>query len=171
MTRRESIIVTGVAEVDAILKQAPLTLQKQLLRRASRTIAQKVRKDAVSLVPQDTGLLARSLKVRAVAKGRGVTVRQQRGTVGASVRTIEGLFRGDTFYGGFLEYGTKARYTKSGAFRGIIRRAFAFLRPALYRNENYAKREFAGAVKEAQRDLERLAMRRLSKQAAQSGEP
>ena len=53
--------------------------------------------------------------------------------MGHGVYVGEGLFKGDQFYAGFLEFGTKPRQTKSGANRGRIdEQKWAFLRPALF---------------------------------------
>jgi len=61
----------------------------------------------------------------------------------------DGFFVGDQFYGGFMEFGTKVRTTRSGAGRGaIVPRKFEFLRPAIYDNQTQIRKLFVDAVKQ-----------------------
>jgi HK97 gp10 family phage protein len=159
--RQASAFVIGVAEVDAILKEFPNQVRKSLASTAFRTIGKKILQDAKQQAPKKTGQLERSLKVRALQGAR----RRKAGKVGASIVTGERLFAGETFYGGFLEFGTKPRHTaKPQRFVGQIRPdAFSFLRPALYRNEAYAKAQFATAVREAIQARSRRMLKKASK--------
>lgn len=105
-------------ELDAQLTALPKSLANKGARKATRAAAKVVLEDAKRLVPIDTGELERSLKVRARKRSR-----RNKGTVGHAVVTGEDLFRGDQFYGGFVELGTQHR------------EADPYLRPALWGNQ------------------------------------
>lgn len=67
--------------------------------------------------------------------------------VATNVETAEGLFAGETFYGGMIEFGTTERFNKQGAYRGAIaKNAFSFLRPALYDSPARKRRIFITEV-------------------------
>lgn len=148
---KPAVFILGLPEVDRALKEFPDKVRKSIARTAFRTIAKKIKEDAVAAAPRKTGALAASLKVFAVARKRGRGARAARGIVGASIRTKEGFFKGDEFYGGFIELGTKERtQKKTGKKVGqILASVWSFIRPALYRNEAYAKAHFADAVRQA----------------------
>lgn len=113
------------------------------MRKATRAAAKHVLELARQFVPVDEGDLEASLTVRAM-KGR-----RRRGTVGASVLTREGMFRGDEFYGGFVEFGTRERFHRSGKSTGAVPAGtFDYLRRALYEGEQKAKQEFITSLRE-----------------------
>ncbi len=134
------IVLTGFRRVDDRLKALPEKLLKQALRSATRDIAKLTLRMARDEAPHDTGELERSLTVKALKRSR-----RWKWFVGSSVQTREGMFTGDQFYGGFLEYGTNRRRTKSGANRGIGPER-AYLRPALYRFPDRKRRLFQVAL-------------------------
>ena len=117
MTR--AVVITGDKEIDKSLSQFEAKIQRKTLRKASKTAANLILRDAKTLVPHETGLLEASLKVRPVRKSRT--------RIGHSVTTREGLFQGNEFYGGFVELGTENM------------EADPYLRPALYTNQEAAK--------------------------------
>jgi len=105
-----------------------------------RAAAAPIVREAKQRVPVDTGKLKRSIGRRfKFYRGTGTDVvvigpRQRRGdekvrstgllsTKTTIIKAIEG------YHGHLVEYGTVARYTKSGAFRGIGP-AQPFMRPA-----------------------------------------
>lgn len=147
-----TVSVTGVAELDRKFARMPESLQKKALRPACRLVAKLVRQIALSLVPRRTGALARSLVVRAAKRSR-----RFKHQVAVSVRTKDGFFHGDEFYGGMIEFGTGPRSTRSGANRGSIRE-FKFLREGLYSFPDRKRRIFQKAVRDwmrTQTDKER----------------
>lgn len=72
---------------------------RKLSRQALRAGAKVVLAQAKANAPKRTGLLRRSLKVRAGKARKGFT--QFR------VQTAAGSFKGETFYGAFVEFGHK----------------------------------------------------------------
>lgn len=122
---------TGIKELDDKFATLNESLQKKALRKATRAVAKMVLAEAKAEVRHDTGLLERSLKVKAKKRSRKYPQ-----TVGLTVGFEDDLFKGDTFYAGFLEFGTEPRQTKktkTPANRGRIEEGkFDFLRAALW---------------------------------------
>lgn len=136
------VIVTGDKELDRLLASLTPKLQKKLSRQATRKSAKDiVLPEAKARVPEDTGDLADSLVVRAVKRSRG--------KIGHMVTTKDGFYKGDQFYGAFIEFGTKERKHKSGKPVGQIRpHEFSYLRPAIYDNEERIKDMYVKDVRE-----------------------
>ena len=133
--------VKSAPEVETFLRGFTKKLRNKGIRKATRKGAKfllvKMKKDA----PHLTGALEKSLAVRTAVRKRNK--RMRKGDIGHSVTTKDnGLFVGDQFYGGFLEYGTKNRETKSGANRGAILGNFAFMRPAFWDNRRAVAKMF-----------------------------
>lgn len=142
------ITLTGDDQLDAYLEQLPAKVAKDGMRVATRQVAKFVREIAIGLAPEDTGALIASLKVRAAHRRRS-----KPWLVSTSVRTGGGLFRGETFYGGFLELGTVERKTKSGKSTGRIDRSrWAYLVPALYAYMETKRNMFASQLAQWVRD-------------------
>lgn len=95
------------------------------LRRAAKKV---ILPEAKAMVPVDTGQLEGSLKVKALARSRRV--------FGVAVVAGEGFFKGEEFYGGFVEFGTKHM------------EADPFLRPAGYANREKVLRLVVQDVKD-----------------------
>jgi hypothetical protein len=144
MTRQAYL--TGDKEVDETLRVIPIQLARDGLRFATRAAAKVVLVEARKRVPAgkssrsfmyggkpSTGRLKRSLTVRVAteaARGRKLP----KGTIGHAVVTRDGnLFKGETYYGGFLELG----WTKGGR-----KHQYSYLRPALYASKAAVRREF-----------------------------
>ena len=139
-------VVTGVEEVDFALRDFDDKAKKALLRAATRTIAKRIQRDAISLAPELTGAMKRAIRVASLGRTR----RGNRRKVGASVTVGKKLFVGDEFYAGFLEYGTKERQQRDGHRTGRIGQGlFDCLRRALWGNRSYAVSSFADAVRQA----------------------
>lgn len=164
--------LTGDKKLDRTLKEMEPKLAKKGIRKATRAAAKVVLADAKRRAPRgDTGKLERSLGVRTAKGGRGKRLR--RGTIGHAVVTREGLFSGEAFYGGFLEFGTKNRRTKRGRIGGtgaisqdamnrgrIAQGEFSFIRPALYGNERLIRWMFKRTLAKAINDIAREANRK-----------
>ena len=124
-------LIADINELDRMLEQLPKKLRNKGARKATREAAKIVLEDARRLVPVDTGQLESSLKVRARKRSR-----RNKGTVGHSVTTSEGLFKGEEFYGGFIELGTSK-------FEGD-----PFLRPAIWGNQQRIRMKFVQILRD-----------------------
>lgn len=136
------VIVTGDKVLDRVLKGMPAVIQKKFSRQATRKGAKDIvlpaAKDRVGF---DTGDLEESLVVRAIPRSRS--------RVGHQVQTRDGFYQGDEHYGAQLEFGTKERKHKSGKKVGSIKpHTHAFLRPAVYDNEEKLRELYISDVKE-----------------------
>jgi HK97 gp10 family phage protein len=137
------VIITGDKALDALLKGLPAKVQKKLSRQATRKAAKEiVLPDAKARVPVNTGDLEESLTVKAM--------RRSRTRFGHEVRTKDVFYQGDQFYGAFIEFGTKERRHKSGKSVGRIdpAKGFAYLRPAIYDNEDRIEQLYVTAMRE-----------------------
>jgi HK97 gp10 family phage protein len=77
--------------------------EKQVQRAATRAVAQATR-EAKKGKQRYPGQLRDSLRLRAM--------KSKKGRIGMMVQTREGDYRGDTFYGAFIEYGTNKMAAK-----------------------------------------------------------
>lgn len=147
--RSGDVYITGDKQLDKKLRTLGTTLARKYLRKATREVAKHVLADARSMVRVKTGKLKRSLKVRALPR-RG----RKQDEIGHTITTGSGLFEGETFYGGFLEFGwapmrgRRNTFTEQKAARRRARYQRAKLRgrrgnlesdviPDLDRNEGY----------------------------------
>ncbi len=118
-------VLTGVEELDAalgeIVSEEGNKSINAVMRKACREAVKEIVKPAVmARVPWETGQLESKITVRAAKRGRG--------KIGFWVGFPDPLFQGDTFYGGFIEFGFNHRL-------GVRVEADSFLRQALYPNE------------------------------------
>jgi HK97 gp10 family phage protein len=163
-----AVFVDGLDEVNKALEQYPKKLEKGGIRKGTRAGAKIVHADLLRRAPHDSGDLRASFKVRTMVKRKGRSIKRRSHQIGHAVANKEGhLFKGDQFYGAFLELGTGDRFIKgrpelaafkksapekfdlSGgkrtytrrAYRGfIVARAFKFIRPALFENKDAVRR-------------------------------
>lgn len=126
-----AVFVTGVKQVDRRLRALPKTIRRKVLNKAVRAGLKPVHDEARALCPEDTGDLGTSIKVRAWPKRR-------RNQVAMEVITGEGTFRGETFYGGMVEYGHFAGHRRLGNTRAWVE-ARPFMRPAYDRKRAEAR--------------------------------
>ena len=91
--------IEGAAKVRKQLESLGPRVAKNVLRQAIRPAAKLIQGTAKSLVDVDKGNLKKSIKVRSLKRSRT--------RVGMTIATSasDNLFKGKTFYGGFLEYG------------------------------------------------------------------
>lgn len=129
------LTISGVAELDKVFKQMPLKMQKNVVRQSTREVAKDVLQLAKDRAPADTGQLEESLTVR-TAK---VKNKRRRGIEGHAVQTRDGMFQGETFYGGFIELGWK--HYRAGHIP-----ADSFLRYALYTDKPRRRQMFASEM-------------------------
>ena len=111
-----SIRVTLQSEgFDAALRKLELldrAVARPILVRALRKAAEPVLATAKAYAPKDTGQLEGSLRIKSArAKGGGVAVR---------VTTEAGDYKGDEFYGAFVEYGYRKGSRRLGDKRRVV---------------------------------------------------
>lgn len=97
------VSLAGDVETVNLLKELPQKLVKGALRKALRAGANVVLRGAKFRAPRKSGLLVKSMKVRAFKRTR-------KNVVGFTVGTSAGDYKGSDFYGAFQEYG----WTPSG---------------------------------------------------------
>lgn len=113
MDRRRYILITGDKQLDAALQKmakeghasAIGKLTRQGTRKAAKVVLPRARRE-IRREAWDTGDWEQSVKVRAKKRSRK--------SMGHLI--LSGLFQGETFYGGFQEWGWKPRnrYATSG---------------------------------------------------------
>lgn len=96
-----TVKITGVKELDKAFESFEPKLQKKIGRKAARAAAKPVLESARSHVPIDFGTLHDSLKIKALKRSR-----KNKHIAGVRVLTGEESFKGETFYGAFIEFGT-----------------------------------------------------------------
>jgi hypothetical protein len=116
--------VSGDAEIDEalgkLLEDSGTKGINAAMRKATRAAVKEiVLPEVKSLIPYQFGLLESRLVVRAVTRSRS--------KVGYFVGFPDPLFKGETFYGGFIEFGWNHRL-------GVKVEADSYLRRALYPN-------------------------------------
>jgi len=106
------VSLAGDVETLELLRTLPAKLVKGALRKSLRESAKTVLRGAKFRAPRKSGLLIKTLKVRAFKRTR-------KAVVGFTVGTAAGDYKGQTFYGGFQEYGWRptGRHRQSGAIR------------------------------------------------------
>ena len=108
-----TMTVFGDREVAAKFKTLPKRVQGKVLRQSLRPAAKIVNEEAKQQVPVDTGALRKSLKLRAGKK-------RKRGVVAIVVQTGAGFFQGETYYGGFVQFGHRIGSRKLGDARKMV---------------------------------------------------
>lgn len=130
------IIVTGDAEINRKLAALAGPTAKAAIRKASRAALRPVAAAAKANAPRRTGLLSRSIKIRAMPRSR-----QRFGSMVTSSGSGR-QFGGKTFYGAPQEYGWQAgrrvRNVDLGAAKGARRNAS--LRAEATRRNNSRRR-------------------------------
>lgn len=127
-----SFSIEGLPEVTAKLKAFEPKLARKYLSQATRAAAKMVLGAAKQAVPVLSGALQKSLRVRAK-----VRTKKNKADIGHAVTTGKGWFKGDTYYGGFIEFGTKH----------IAERRF--MRDAAAKTEPAAREEFKRKIQAA----------------------
>lgn len=139
-----SIEIEGMKALDSALSEFPKKFANKAVKKAIKAGMGLVLRDAKRLTPVDSGLLARSLKIR-VAKGRKGK-RLPRGVIGFQVESVK-TKRTDAYYAGFVFLGAKNR-------DGTRRPGTRTLRRALYNNAAAVRAVVIGELKS---DLPRVA--------------
>lgn len=150
---RGSIKLFGGKELEAALKGLDEKIAKSIARKAVKAGAEPILHAARSMVDIDTGKLLESIVIKTgTRKGKSIF---------ATVGTKAGDYKGQTFYGSFLEYGHYAGSRRIGNARTWVP-ARPFLRPAfdqnVHKSTNIIQNTLANEIaKEAVRAAKRAA--------------
>jgi hypothetical protein len=123
--KKFKIAMTGDRALDAKLKsiaadQGSRSINKEMRGATREAVKDIVKPLVLSQVPLDTGFLESQFTVKSIARSRS--------KLGSAIGFRDDLFRGDTFYAGFHEYGF---HTRDG---GVVY-GDSFLRRPLYDSE------------------------------------
>ena len=132
------IRVTGVREIDQVLKGLPLKVEHKILQSAYTEAVKPTINAAYFAAPLLTGKTAESIGVVKTPIKRANAV----GEITAGPRR-KGKYRGRLAH--LFEYGTKRRETKAGANRGSIRKQ-PFMEPAWEKTKNKVIDSIAGNI-------------------------
>lgn len=127
-----SIVLTGDKALNRKLQRLAGPVAKKIVRQAARIAVKPVLSAARNTVPVRSGKLRRAIKIRALPRSRT--------RVGVRVTLGDQEFTGETFYGGFQEWGWKTgkRNSTTAARRQIPGRHF-LLRAAESQRETALK--------------------------------
>ena len=109
MAIKATLRLEGGKALERKLKTLPTRVRNKVVRTALRDGAKIVQAETKSLAPVQTGLLKKSLKVRAM--------KRKKGRIGINVQMGAGDYKGETFYGAFVEYGHKLGKRTNGIKR------------------------------------------------------
>lgn len=121
----QSVVLTGSDELNRKLARLKSKDAKKAIRKASRAALRPVLEAVKAKAPKRSGKLRRSLKIRALPRSRSRV--GARVTTGGKARQ----FAGETFYGGFQEYGWKSGNRKNPGKRFMKQSASAKKQRAL----------------------------------------
>ncbi len=131
--------VTGAKEIDAVLKGMPLELNHKVLGQAHADAAKPLVDRAKLLAPEgENGLLVDSIGT----EKEPLKTANQVGQVNVGPRRGR-KFKGQA--GHLVEYGTRARYNKKGAYRGIMSRR-PFMKPAFEVTKKEVENRIADSI-------------------------
>ena len=97
MARDVTVTIAGTRELAAVLKSIPEKEAAKAIRKGTRAGQKAIARVAKRRAPKRTGAMARAVKVRAM--------KRRRHRFGHVVVVGDKTFTGDTFYGGFQEFG------------------------------------------------------------------
>jgi len=134
-----SITLEGAAALEKKLNLLDAKVSRKIVSRALRAGAKVILDKAKQLAPRGkSGKLYKSLKVRAGKRKKGV--------IRFVVQTKDGDFKGETFYGAFIEFGHKAGSRKLGNSRKSIP-AKPYLGPAFDSKKDEALDIMLGVIR------------------------
>lgn len=115
MANTAVVKIDGIAELVHKLEDFKRNVSARIIKSALRAAAEVIAAEAKVLAPKDSGQLAESIAA--------VPLRNRGGQIRYGVMTGERFFVGDTFYGGFWEFGFKKlpTYIRNGRIYTISR--------------------------------------------------
>jgi len=125
----------GVRDIRKAYQKLPKKVANKVIRTAVRTSLKPMLAEAKQDAPKgETGLLKRSVKLRVRAK-------KKRGSIAMDVRTGDGDFKGATYYGAMVNFGTKRQKAQK-----FMERAFDATKNRVRKNARQMIRE--GTIRE-----------------------
>ncbi len=110
------LILTGDEKLNRRLAALQKNDAKKAMRTAARFAMNRLLPRIKAATPYRTGLLRKSMRVRAIQRSR----RQIGVKIGTSSKASKKLFGGKTFYGSFIEFGKTVKGVKNqGAYHMI----------------------------------------------------
>ena len=108
--------IKGTDKLLKALKTIPGTVVNKILRTELRAGTKEIAADIKELAPVgETGVLRRAIRVRASKK--------KRGRIGFEAQIGEGSFKGDSYYGAFVDLGTSGQKPQHFMERGFEKKA------------------------------------------------
>lgn len=98
--------LNGAEALAAKLRTLPTRVANKVIRQSLRAGTKIILAETIAKAPVASGLLKRTLKVRAMKRSRN--------RIGVQVVTEGGFYKGKAFYGAFVELGHKAGPRKLG---------------------------------------------------------
>lgn len=133
------VTITGVERLDKALAELEPKAAKKIETKALREAARPVLAAAKDEAPTESGKLQREIKIRGMKRSR-----RNHGTVGVRVVTGEEFYRGEVFYGAFINFGRK-----TGTRHSEVRRKVdpdPFMNRAYEKNKTTVPAIFADSV-------------------------
>ena len=96
--KKNKLTITGDKQIDRALKNIPDKVAKKAFRKSMRPAMKVIQKEAKDNAPVDSGDMKKSIKVKAAKRSRRF--------MGIDVVIGEEAFKGETWYGNLVEYGT-----------------------------------------------------------------
>lgn len=138
-----SVKLQGGKELERKLLALDRKIARKIVSQALRAGAKVILKQARANAPKRTGLLRRSLKVKAG--------KSKKGRVSFVVQTAAGHYKGETFYGSFVEFGHKlGKRRRAKGVKDERKRipAQPFLEPAFNSKKEQAARVIADVIRQ-----------------------
>lgn len=110
MAKTKSVVLVGHTKLDRMLSRLSRGEGREAIRKSARPALRPVQAEAKRLAPYESGQLEGHITIRAMRRSRKRF----------GYRVTCGEFEGDTFYGGFLEWGWKTGKRGSANRRQVL---------------------------------------------------
>jgi len=137
------MVITGDDELNKKLKLLAGKDAKKVVRKALRPALKPVLQEARGGAPTKSGQLKKNIKIKSIARSR--TYIGARVTSGLGKAKSGNENSGKAFYGAFLEFGTKVRRNRKGAYRGAIK-PFRYMGLASAKKREHALRIYREGI-------------------------
>lgn len=149
---QETITIQGFEELEKALRALPEAVEKKILADSLRAGAKPIHAAAVEKCPVYHGPSRPDVTPGQLKKSIKIKTSRRKGRVRVMVQTGEGDFKGDEFYGAFVEFGHKIGARPSGRGKHSDSRSAVephpFLRPAFDEKKDAAATIIADKIRE-----------------------